>query len=499
MLTLHPEWRAQPVAVVDEDRPSGLIREVNAAARRGGVLPGQRYATALGLCRELRAGVVLPATVARGVAHLARVLRAFTPDLEAAPDVPGVFWLDASGLTTLFSSMEVWARALLESLKTEGFEASLALGFTRFGVQALARRLSIEAGDRPDASRLLLCEDAADETRIVAAVPLRYLHLKPSVRDRLDRLGVRTVGDLVALPAVGLLKRYGRDIHDLHRAARAEMPLHFQADRPPESFVARIDFDHPIHDAMPLLFHVKSLVDGIIPALAARDLWVEALLLQLGHEKSKRSHAAVFETHVLRPAAPGLDVALLLELVRLRLEGLDLRAGLIALQVELVPGSATHDQARLFRQQPHCDPALAAQALAKVRAELGEEAVGRFRLRAGHLPRASFVFEPLQAQVLTAPDGSPDEADGAPPGFVRRLHPQPVPLPTGVLGAPDATRLPEPRAPFVRLFGPWIISGGWWAREVQRTYAWGETSDGALLWLFWDGLRRAWFEEGRLA
>jgi len=59
--------------------------------------------------------------------------------------------------------------------------------------------------------------------------------------------------------------------------------------------------------------------------------------------------------------------------------------------------------------------------------------------------------------------------------------------------------LPAIRAPFTRLFGPWVISGGWWQRQVHRTYLWAETDAGALLWLYWDATRRTWFEEGRLA
>ena len=43
-LLLHrrPEWREQPVAVVDSDRPQGKILWVNERARASRILPGMR-------------------------------------------------------------------------------------------------------------------------------------------------------------------------------------------------------------------------------------------------------------------------------------------------------------------------------------------------------------------------------------------------------------------------------------------------------------------------
>ena len=43
----EPELRAQPVVVIDEDRPQGSVLWACERARAAGVLPGQRYAHAL--------------------------------------------------------------------------------------------------------------------------------------------------------------------------------------------------------------------------------------------------------------------------------------------------------------------------------------------------------------------------------------------------------------------------------------------------------------------
>jgi protein ImuB len=46
--------------------------------------------------------------------------------------------------------------------------------------------------------------------------------------------------------------------------------------------------------------------------------------------------------------------------------------------------------------------------------------------------------------------------------------------------------------------GPYILSGGWWVREVRRDYYYVETRRGELLWVYYDRRRRGWFLHGRV-
>jgi hypothetical protein len=55
LLRREPAWRDEAAAVVADDSPQALLLWVNEAARRGGILPGMRYAAALSLDRQLRA------------------------------------------------------------------------------------------------------------------------------------------------------------------------------------------------------------------------------------------------------------------------------------------------------------------------------------------------------------------------------------------------------------------------------------------------------------
>ena len=49
LLRRHPEWREHPAAVVDADKPQGVILWVNEHARSMRIRPGMRYAAGLSL------------------------------------------------------------------------------------------------------------------------------------------------------------------------------------------------------------------------------------------------------------------------------------------------------------------------------------------------------------------------------------------------------------------------------------------------------------------
>jgi protein ImuB len=52
--------------------------------------------------------------------------------------------------------------------------------------------------------------------------------------------------------------------------------------------------------------------------------------------------------------------------------------------------------------------------------------------------------------------------------------------------------------PVVNIWGPYIVSGGWWVRPVHREYYFAETRKGDLLWMYYDRPRRRWFLQGRV-
>ncbi len=498
LLGREPSWRAHAVVVVDRDRPSGKVLWRNERARVHGIRAGMRYAAALSLDRDLRAGTVDDAEIRRAVDGAVVALRRHTPFVEPSADEPGVFWLDATGLDRLVPSFEAWARGVLEDVVVgRGWCGAIVVGFSKFGTYAVARGGSGVGGSGVGGSggeqRVdpIVFDAFAAESAAARAVPLDRLAIAPKVFDVLDKLAVRTVGDFAALPPEDIATRFGTDAAALHRLARGALsPLHPAA---PESPMRQsLDLDYAERDSGRLLVIVERLLAALVTAFATRGEAITELAIVAGFDGGGR------RVERIAPAAPTLDMRQLLELIRLRLESVQRAGGLVAGVVAIaIAGEgvrAPAEQLELFAERPPRDLAAANRALARVRATLGDDAVVRGRLREGHLPEARFVWERLER--LGAAEPPPCAPTGA---LVRRIYPRPIALPARPRHEPDGWMLRNlTEGPVVRVSGPYVVSGGWWRRRVQREYHFAETEAGDVLWVYFDRFRRRWFVHGRL-
>jgi protein ImuB len=484
LLRRHPRWASYPAAVVAEDKPQGLILWVNERARQQGVLPGLRYAAALSLATGLRAGEVKSTEIQKAVRELTHRLMRLTPEVEPASEEPGVFWLNGMGLKFLYPSSNQWARALHADIAAQKFQVSVVAGFTRFGTYAVAK---VKKG-------ITVFNDPAQERQAAQEVPLHRLDLDPDFRDTLFKLGIKTVGGLLTLPPVGLRERFGPKAYRLHRMAAGDLwtPLH--PYRPEEPVKQHRILDDPENDTMRLLFLIKQLLHPMLAALAARvqtlaGLWLFFLVDGSGWLKEQ-----------IRPAVPTLDSNQILDLVRLRLESMQFSAGITEIALEAEASVATTEQLRLFSEGPKRDLDAANRALARLRAEFGDDAVVQAKLKDGHLPEARFAWEPLNRVKIPQDDlNDLNDVNGpVPKPLVRRIMTKPVPLP----GAPRRTHedgwliLGHKYGSVDKLSGPYVFSGGWWNKEIQRDYYFAETRRGTIAWVYYDRVRRRWFLQG---
>jgi len=488
LLRAHPDWAGHPAAVVAEDRPQGLVLHVNEEARRFRVLPGMRFAAALSLASDLRAGTVPADEVARGVAEVAARLRRFTPSVEPRRDEPGVFLLDASGLGRLFPDLRAWAEGIRADLDVAGFRAWVAAGFTTFGAYATARAMSAASPSR----RVFVFAAEDEERAALRRVPLSRLGIDPEVRDVLAKLGVRRVADFLSLPADGLGARFGEDVRRLHRLAAGETEAPILPEPAEEPLRETALLDYAESDAARLLFLVKPMTDRLLARLAERREALAALEVRLRLDRA--GGAPEDRREEVRPAAPTLDPVQILDLLRLRLESVRLGAGAVEVEVAARAVAATPEQLRLFAETPRRDLAAADRALARLRAEFGEDAVVRARLRDAHLPEASFLWERLEHAALPRP------RTVAEPTLVRRLLARPEALPPRPRHEPDGWLLRGfEYGPVVKFTGPFVVSGGWWAgEEVRREVHFAETGRGHLFWVFYDVRRRRWYLGGEV-
>lgn len=516
LLRRHPAWREGPAAVLTEDRVHARILWANRRAVRRGVRPGMPQVAATARCPELQAGHVRKEEIEREVARLSERLHRWSPQVESASTLgpalsgfaaAGSFWLRASGLSTLFGSLSDWAEALRRDLAEDGFHTSIAVGFTRFGAFAAARaNFGRQIFESPEEER-----SAAEQAPLIRfGLPERTLR-------GLGKLGIRRLRDLLELPGRELGARFGDEARQLHRLASGEIEAMasrvFTPDPPVERMVR---FDSAETDGERLVFHAKRLLDGILEELGGRGQAVIGLDFELHREDGSRSTGSVL------PALPSEDSVRLLSLLRLRLRSAfsqrerdQHEAGISAFVLRARGGAPAIEPPDLFAgawgeraSGVRRDSKQAAEALAGIRAEFGEQALVRIGIREAHLPRSRYRVRPVaprkavSAARRTHRDGDRLSAD--PPGaIIRRIYEQPLVLPHRGGGEPDGWLLRGiEHGPVQAFAGPYRISGGWWrhlsGRPVRRDYFFVRMKRGEVCWVFYDRERRAWRLEGRV-
>lgn len=496
-----PQCLSHPAVVVAEDRPQGLVREVNRLARAARILPGMRYAAALGLCADVRAGVVEARDEALAALELAEVLRRFSPRVEPSSAEPGTFWLDTRGLLGLWPDLQAWADAMVQALRATQMKATVVVGFTRFGTYALARtshRAQVLATPEAEWTQL---------QQVQLAQLGSALGLPPSVRDALAMLGISRLGQFLALSADGLRERHGDAAWMLHQRAHDRLAEPLRPELPGPPLLAVRDIEPPDDQRDRLLFVAKGLLVELLRHAAAARHSVTLLTLRMELEQPNRNRqrnehhprepAPIIESEI-RAAEPTLYEPQWLDLLRLRLDATNLPARAVRMQLQAETVAATASQLRLWQLLAEAgglsrrNLGKGAEALAQLRAAMGDDAVVLAELQACHLPDAKVRFQP--AEKLLSPQ-SPPPTEPAP--LVRRMRSVPLLMPSRPKHEPDGWLLADWRmGNVVKLWGPFRLTGGWWQREVRRDYWWVLTERGDLLWVFFDAVRKGWFLAG---
>lgn len=472
--------------MVDRDAAQGVILWSSERARANRILPGMRYAAALSLLPGLRAGEVPSSDVGSALEALSASLHFYTPDVEPSRDEAGVFWLGASGLSLLYPSLLRWAELVHDEVTRAGFDATLVVGYTRVGTYASAKDLSAHPG-----TRLYVMESPEEERGRAACVSLTRLALEPEVRDTLERLGITTLGGFLELPANGVRTRFGKDAHRFHEEASGALATPFQPVAPREPVAVSVHLDDPETNLERLLTVIDRELRSLSRTLDARAHVLVSVAIRLSFDDGTRA------AERLQPASPTLDLAQIVELLHLRLlavmEAHTNARGVVGIEIECEGAPGMHTQTELFVARATRDAAAAARAMARVRAEMGDHAVVHAVLHEGHLPEARFEWEPVD--TVSAPQ--PRAVKSTP--LVRRIHTRAIPFSPGRHRDAHAELIRHIDEGTVReTVGPFIVSGGWWSREIQREYYFVRTSNHRVLWMYYDRPRMSWFIQGEV-
>lgn len=360
----RPELRAEAVIVAGLGG-RGVVTSASYEARRCGVGSGMPTVHARRLCPQ--AHFLAPDHRAYSAAsqEVFAVFASFTPVVE--PVSVDEAFLEIAGLRRSYSSPEEVGQAVRAAVRERtGLPASVGLAAGKL-VAKLAGRAA-----KPDG---LLLVPAGEEAAFLHPLPVRSLWgVGEATHARLEGLGVRTVGDLAALPRDLLERRLGRvmggHLSDLAHA-RDERPV--EPGGPAKSVSVEETFAVDLAGRPALEEELLRLADRLAGRLRAAGTAAHTVSLKVRFadfttiERSHRLPAAVDTAHDLYHAALGLLERAGVDRRRVRLLGLageGLEAAAAPRQLGLEPGSWAEVEA----------------AMGRVRDRFGRKAVSRARL-----------------------------------------------------------------------------------------------------------------------
>ena len=249
----RPELRGRPV-IVGGVGPRGVVSAASYEARPFGVHSALPMAKARRLCPH---GIFLPVRMAH-YAQIARQLRdlflSFTPLVE--PLSLDEAFLDVRGCEGLFGPAPQIARTIKERVRAEtGLTASVGVAANKF-----LAKLASDYG-KPDG---LVVVPPQQVTEFLEPLPVsRLWGIGDKSEKRLLALGIRTVGQLAALPEKILTIHFGEAGRHVWELAHGEDDRTVVPDREARSISTETTFPQDIGDRDVLRAWLLDLVDHL--------------------------------------------------------------------------------------------------------------------------------------------------------------------------------------------------------------------------------------------
>lgn len=319
--------------------------------------------------------------------------------------------------------------------------------------------------------------------------------------DVFERWGLKTLGDLTALPAADLSARVGQEGVALRTCAAGLDLAPLAPDPEVPRFLARVELEWPIDGLEPLAFVLARLLDPLSLALERADRGAAAIRLDL------RLVDRTVHTRRLQLPAAMRDAKVLRTLLVLDLESHPPHAGIdiVSLEVDPAPGRVLQ-HSLLERARPTAETL--ATLTARLAALVGDARVGQAVLRETHQPDAFEMRRFAPSEIAHAPAATrPAAAGGAADArlHLRRFRP---PLAVRVhveRGRPARVfidRRGMPGGAVEQSAGPWRSSGAWWQAGAPGAQDWDRDewdvalSDGSVCRMFRARADGTWFLEG---
>jgi protein ImuB len=371
------ELLSGPVALAPEAGRQQVVGEVSAAVEAHGVVAGMRVGEALARCPEIRLVPPDPDGVRTLWREVIDRLERIGASVES--DRAGEAYFESDGLHGIHGGPDGVLRATRRALDRPG--ARIGAAPSRFGARAAAlvarpRRRGAPAPALPFgavASGSAVVVPVGSIRAFLAPLPVALLRARPELEElpeTLERLGVRTLGELAALPSSAMAERFGHaGLLALDLAQGRDTAL--EPRKPPEPVAERLTLPEAA-SGMQLERALELLIARVLARPERRGRALRSLAIA-----ARFVAGGTWRTRVTLRSASA-DAARLRVALTPRLAELPAPAESIGLEVEAF-GPPAHDQERLVedRSPAGVRRARIAEAVRQARQAAGADAALR--------------------------------------------------------------------------------------------------------------------------
>lgn len=458
-MRLHEHLHPQPLAIIEGKVPLQKVVSLNSQAR------AMRLANGMSKVQAEAAGLVLfhersLQQEENAFRQACEVMEQFSPRVQVVAGPSNNYSsaetlyvsvvLDQTGTETLFGTSKQYGSRLHGALSAAGFSANVAVTPNAHASLMLARcQQGVTSVSKTNLTASLKC------------LPVSLLPCESATLRVLARWGIRTLGELAALPETALISRIGQQATHLQKLALG-IEDHFMVPEP-EAFTLHehTELDTPLEVLDSLLFVVSPMLNRLMSQAIARAYALRAITLTLKLDK-----AAPYQL-TIRPALPTQNRELLLKLLNLDLQTRSPEAAILEVSLSAEATKPQTAQRGLFQAQfPDADKL--DLLLARLRSIAGEDNVGSPELRNTQRDDEFGIttYQPAASTQRNETIG-PDTRLA-----LRRLRPPQLARVTLSNGRPSRLSWNGQRFEVADVKGPWQSSGYWWDQRAWAAEEW---------------------------
>lgn len=265
---LDPGLRDKPFAVGGRPGERGVVASCSYPARRKGVRSAMPTSQALRLCPDL---LILP-----GHFHAyEEESRSVMERLKAVTHLVEQISIDEAFLdvTDIDRPAEQIARDLQAAIRADlGLPSSLGVAANKLVAKiASDTGKSMHTGDGPPNALTVVPEGT--EAAFLAPLPVRALWgIGPKTEERLQAIGIRTIGDLAAAGGEALSRLFGKNGQEMARHAMGIDTSPIVTEREAKSFSQEVTFSRDVTDGRVLRREVYSQAERVSAMLREHGL-----------------------------------------------------------------------------------------------------------------------------------------------------------------------------------------------------------------------------------